>query len=98
MYFTDQDANQALVSTPFAIGVTDLGMISTEQLPVKALQLNGVAPDLENLRSGSYPFSRQLSFVYNKENLPEEAKSFMYFVFSDIGRNTLQANGYLPVQ
>lgn len=98
VYFTDQDANQALVSTPFAIGVTDLGMISTEQLPVKALKLNGVAPDPENLRSGSYPLSRQLSFVYNKENLPEEAKSFMYFVFSDIGRNILQANGYLPVQ
>lgn len=98
VYFTDQDANQALVSTPFAIGVTDLGMISTEQLPVKALQLNGVAPDPENLRSGSYPLSRQLSFVYNKENLPEEAKSFMYFVFSDIGRKILQANSYLPVQ
>lgn len=98
VYFTDQDANKALVSTPYAIGITDLGMISTEQLPVRVLKLNGVAADPENLRNGTYPLSRQLSFIYNKENLPEEARSFMHFVFSDAGRMILQAHRYLPVQ
>ncbi|MDK9707262.1 MAG: substrate-binding domain-containing protein [Desulforhopalus sp.] len=98
MHFTDQEANKALASTPFALGVTDLGMISAEQLPVKVLKLNGIAPDPENLRNGSYPLSRQLSFIYNRDNLPEEAKNFMRFVFSDAGRTILQAHGYLPMQ
>jgi phosphate transport system substrate-binding protein len=97
IYFTDQDANRALSTTPYAIGVTDLGMISTEHLYIKVLKLNGIAPSPENLQNGTYPLSRQLSFLYRKDNLPQEADDFFRFVFSDTGRALLQSNGYLPV-
>lgn len=98
LYFTDQDANQALATTPYAIGVTDLGMIATEHLQIKALKLNGIEPSSKNLSNGTYPLSRHLSFIYREENLPEGARDFFTFVFSDEGRNILKSNGYIPLQ
>ncbi|MGB3223097.1 MAG: substrate-binding domain-containing protein [Desulforhopalus sp.] len=98
LYFTDQDANQALATTPYAFGVTDLGMIATEHLPIKILKLNGIEPSSKNVLNATYPLSRQLSFIYREENLPEEARKFLIFVFSDEGSNILKSNGYITVQ
>lgn len=98
LYFTDQDANQGLATTPYSIGVTDLGMIKTEHLPIKVLKFNGIEPNPKNVLTGTYPLSRQLSFIYREENLPEEAKKFLGFVFSDEGSNILKSNEYIPVQ
>lgn len=97
VYFTDQDANQALSTAPYAIGFTDLGMIATEHLNIKALKLNGVAPSPETLFSGQYPLSRVLFFIFRDGTLPEAAKAFLDFVRSDQGSNILRSNGYLPV-
>lgn len=96
LYFTDQDANQALVMTPYALGVTDLGMITTEHLRINVLKLDGIEPSPENLVNGTYPLSRELSFIYREDNLPTEAHAFFDFVFSEAGRRILQANGYIP--
>jgi phosphate transport system substrate-binding protein len=97
VYFTDQDANQALSTTPYSIGVSDLGMISTENLNIKILEINGLLPSPENLLNGSYPLGRALSFIYREESLPEGAKAFLDFVRSEEGRKILKSNGYLPL-
>jgi len=97
IYYTDQDANQALAKTPYAIGVSDLGMIKTESLNIKVLKINGILPSPETLLNGSYPFGRGLSFIYREKTLPKEAKRFLDFVRSDQGRKILETNGYLPV-
>ncbi|WP_319587379.1 substrate-binding domain-containing protein [uncultured Desulfobulbus sp.] len=98
LYFNDQEANQALATVPFAIGVTDLGMIATERLPIKVLQLNGISPNPKNILNGTYPLIRQLSFIYRTDSLAPEAKAFLDFVASQAGREILQAQGYLPAQ
>lgn len=97
VYFTDQDANHALSTTRYAIGICDLGMIAAEHLAVKVLKLNGIAPSPEALLAGEYPLSRDLSFLYREGTLPGEAKAFMEFIRSDEGRGILKSNGYLPV-
>jgi phosphate transport system substrate-binding protein len=97
LYFNDQDANQALSTTPYAIGVTDLGMVATEQLKVKALMLDGIAPDKERVMNGTYPLSRTLSFIYRPELLRDDAKRFLDFVATEAGKRILQENGYLPL-
>jgi phosphate transport system substrate-binding protein len=97
IHFTDQEANQALAKTPYAIGVSDLGMIKTEHLNLKVLKLNGLMASPENLLNGSYLLDRELSFVYREKNLDERASLFFDFVGSDEGRKILTANGYLPV-
>jgi phosphate transport system substrate-binding protein len=86
LYFTDQDANQALAATPDAIGVSDLGMITAEHVRIKPLRLDGVAPSLENLENGTYPLSRSLAFIYKESALTEDAKAFFTFVSSQEGR------------
>lgn len=98
LYFTDQDANQALAATPDAIGVSDLGMITAEHVRINPLRLDGVAPTLENLENGTYPLGRSLAFIYKEGTLTEDAKAFFTFVFSEEGRNLLQTNGYLPIR
>jgi len=70
LYFNDQDANLALSNTPYAIGVTDLGMISTEHLKVKVLKLAGISPDRENVITGKYPLSRTLSLFIVRKIFP----------------------------
>lgn len=98
VYFTDQDANRALSMTPFAIGLTDYGMITAEKLNIKVLKFNGVFPSLQNMGNGTYPLIRQLQFAYLDGKLPDEAKAFLDFVFSEKGRVILQANNYLQVK
>jgi phosphate transport system substrate-binding protein len=98
LYFNDQDANEAIAKVPSAIGVTDLGMISTEKLPVKILKLDGVTPDLENLASGTYPLARTLVFIYRNDQLTPDMKAFLSFVFSPEGEKILKSNNYLPVR
>lgn len=97
VYFTDQDANRALATKPYAIGISDLGMIATEHLDIKVLKLNGIVPGPESLLNGQYPLSRDLSFLYREETLPEGAKAFLDFVRSAEGSEILRANGYLPL-
>jgi phosphate transport system substrate-binding protein len=97
IYYTDQDANQAIEKTPGAIGVSDLGMIKSEQLKVKVLNLNGVVPGPETLLNGTYPLERELAFIYLEKGLPKEAKGFLDFVSSDSGRKIMRSKGYLPV-
>ena len=88
--------NQQLTKTPYAIGLSEMGMIAIEQLPIKALSFNGVSPTPENIKNGSYPLVKTLSFVFLKENLPGVARTFLDFVQSKKGEEILRANGYLP--
>jgi phosphate transport system substrate-binding protein len=98
VYFTDQDANRALSMTAYALGVTDFGMVATENLNVKVLRYNGVFPSQDTVGDGTYPLSRQLAFIYRENTLPEEAKAFLDFVFSDTGGKILRNHNYLPVK
>lgn len=98
VYYTDQEANQAIVRTPCAIGVTDLGMIRTEGLAVKPLTLDGVTPVPEALAKGTYPLGRDLTFIYREPHLPKQGKAFLDFVRSEQGGRILKANGYLPLR
>ncbi len=97
VFFTDQESNEAIVKTPYAFGVSDLGMIKTERLDVKALKLDGVEASSETLESGAYPLSRDLFFLYKAGELPEAAKAFLAFVASEEGKAILRENAYQPL-
>jgi phosphate transport system substrate-binding protein len=93
---TDQEMNQTLEKTPYAIGYSSLGTIASERLAIKPLSLNGVAPADEDALSGRYPLISSAAFVFREDKLPPEAKACMDFVFSQEGEAILRANGYLP--
>lgn len=94
--FTERVMNETLAKTPQAIGFSDLGQLTIERHPIKALKVNGVAPTVKNLKNGSYPLHKPLAFVYRKDRLPEGARLFIDFVRSKEGEKILKTNGYLP--
>jgi phosphate transport system substrate-binding protein len=93
---TDLAMNEALAKTPHAIGFSDLGALIIEKHRIKALKVNGVAPTLTNMETGTYPLSKPLIFVFHREQLPVAAREFLAFVRSREGGKILQVNGYLP--
>jgi phosphate transport system substrate-binding protein len=94
--FTDQEMNRLMARTPSAIGLSDVGAITAERLPLKTLKVNGVLPSPENVLSGRYPLVKTLAFVYRQDRLPAGATAFLDFVRSRQGGQILKANGYLP--
>jgi phosphate transport system substrate-binding protein len=95
-FFKDQEMNQALASKPSAIGLSDVGAIAAERLPIKALKVNGVLPTPDDVRSGRYPFVKTLSFVFVPGKLAPGAQAFLDFVRTPEAAQLLAAHGYLP--
>jgi phosphate transport system substrate-binding protein len=93
--YTDAAMEEALVSTPGAIGLYGLGLIPMD-LPLKALRIDGIAPTEANVREGIYPYVKDLAFV-TKEEPGELAADFLRFVFSERGQAIIRERSYLPL-
>jgi phosphate transport system substrate-binding protein len=94
---TDQEMQRALAQARSGIGLLDMGAITAERLPIKALKLDGVAPTPENVLSGTYPLAKTLAFAFRSATLPPGAKAFLEFVRSNDGTRILKQNGYVPI-
>jgi len=96
--YSEPTMHEALLTLPFALGLSDLGTTTLERLPIKVLSIDGIAPTPENIASGRYPFIKTLGFVWREDTLPVAARAFVNFVQSDDGAGLLRAHGYLPVR
>ncbi|MDD1748913.1 MAG: substrate-binding domain-containing protein, partial [Methanothrix sp.] len=94
--YSDQEMHRVLARTPAGLGLTDLGAMADQHLPIKPLRFEGVLPTLANLRTGSYPLLKTLAFAFVEKRLPEAAAAFLEFVQSPAGVKVLQAMGCLP--
>jgi len=92
--YHDVDMSAALRNKPGVFGHTDTTDIKLNP-GIKALTVNGVAATPENIQTGYYPYSKELSFVY-KEPLSERAKAFVLFATSDEGLGIITGNGGTP--
>ena len=77
-----------------AIGYISLG--SYDANAVKAVQVNGVEPTVENIVAGSYAVARPFNICYKEENLTELGKDFVTFILSADGQAIL-SDKYIPV-
>lgn len=93
--FTDQDALDFLESNPDSFGVMALAAAISERRRVTPLNLDGVAPTVENLANGSYRLSKSLYFVHAGTPNPPVEK-LMAFIRSPDGAKVLRAAGNLP--
>jgi phosphate transport system substrate-binding protein len=96
--YSEPTMHEALLTFPFALGLSDLGTTTLERLPIKVLSIDGIAPTIENITTGRYPFVKTLGFVWREDALPASARAFVKFVQSDDGAGLLRAHGYLPVR
>lgn len=75
-----------------AIGYISLGSLSDK---VKAIEVDGVYPTVDSVKSGEYKISRP--FVVAYMNLKETAEDFLSFVMSTSGQDIVSKKGYIRV-
>jgi phosphate transport system substrate-binding protein len=81
-------------ATPFSIGYVGLGFIKEQGL--KALALNGVEPNIDNVYNGSYPVQRFLNVVYSGQISGLE-RAFVDYLLSEDGQNIVEDLDFIPL-
>jgi phosphate transport system substrate-binding protein len=94
--YHDDAMRRALLATPGSVGLSDLGGLLAQRLPLVRLSFEGVAPTVENAARGAYPLVKDLAFVTPAEPDPE-ARAFLDFVASPEGRALTRASGHIPL-
>lgn len=86
---------KAIVATPNSIGIS--GISSARLRDLKLLNLEGMSPSYENIKSGKYQLYRPLYITYNPRS-PKitNIKQFVSFCHSREGREIMRKNGTLP--
>lgn len=75
-----------------AIGYVSLGSLSEE---VKALQLDGVEPSTQTVKSGEYKLQRPFNIAYINGSLSDTAKDFVSYIMSTAGAKIIDGEGYI---
>lgn len=84
---------------PQSIGYVSLGSLEHAKqfgAPVKLLPIDGVAPSIENVASGIYPYRRPLNLV-TRGKPQGEALRFIEWLKSPAGQQAVVAEGFLPI-
>lgn len=74
-----------------AIGYISVGSLSDA---VKAINVDGVAPETEAIQSGDYPLARNFNLTWGSD-LSEPAQDFMDFIMSQEGQGVVEEEGYV---
>jgi phosphate transport system substrate-binding protein len=75
----------------YAIGYISLGSLNDT---VKALEIDGAVPSVENIQSDTYKISRPFN-IATKGNVSEAAQDFINYILSAEGQAVISANGYI---
>jgi len=79
-----------------AIGYASFGVSYQNQQYLAFMEVDGVAPNIENILSGSYLIQRPLILI--RSGQPSEAEQyFIDVIFGDLGQSVLEEIGFIPV-
>lgn len=84
----------AIAGDPYAIGYVSVGYVDNTVSP---LELDGIAPTIENIRTGKYPVARGL-FSNTKHDPKGLTKRFLDYLFSPEGQKIVANHGFIPVK
>lgn len=87
---------RAIANSSGAIGMTTMVRVAQSAGKMKAIAINKVSPDVENMQSGAYPFARD-SFLITHENPAESVMQFLAYIKSEQGAAVIIANNAVPV-
>lgn len=101
----DNTTNQAIVTNSTAvmlqtvtgdtasIGYASLGALDGNSKP---LEIDGVAPSIDTIKSGEYKIARPFNIV-TKDSISEAAQDLISFIMSSDGQAVVEKSGYIPV-
>lgn len=95
----DNQLVQGIEGDKGAIGYFGYAYYLAQKEKLKALNINGVAPTEENIRSGKYiPLSRPLYIYVNKQSIKDKTlvKKFLLFYLKNAGQ-LVREEGYVPL-
>ena len=69
------------------------GMVADEN--VKMLAVDGIYPDTENIRNGSYPLTANFYAVYRRDNQNANVQRLVDWLLSEEGQTMIEACGYV---
>jgi len=81
----------SVAGNPNAIGYISLGSLNDT---VKALEIDGAAPTVENIKSGKYRIARPFNIATGAD-VSEPARAFIDFIMSSEGQKVIEENGYI---
>jgi phosphate transport system substrate-binding protein len=85
---------QAVATDSNGIGYSNIDM--GKHRGIKPLSIGGVAPSVESVNQGSYPYARVLRLYTHKAAERANAGAFAQFVQSSAGRKIIGESGYVP--
>ena len=85
---------QTLVNTPTAVGVFGYSFLAQNGDKIKGAEIDGVAPEFENIASGAYDISRSLYF-YVKESHLDKTPGLREFTLEFLSDAAAGEGGYL---
>jgi phosphate transport system substrate-binding protein len=96
--YYDEAMMEALGTTPSSIGLTDFSLVMALRSvgSIKPLALDGRAPSVDAILDGSWPYCRDLSFVYLPSRR-DRVGPFVDFVRSERGRSLIRALHAAPL-
>lgn len=96
--YYDEAMVEALGTTPSSIGLTDFSLVASVRSlgSIKVLALEGRSPSVDAIVDGSWPRSRDLSFVYLPSRR-DRVDAFVEFVRSEVGRQIIRAMHAAPL-
>lgn len=80
-----------VAGNPKAIGYISLGSLNDT---VKALVIDGVEANVDNIKSGDYKLARPFNIAV-KDGLSGTAQDFITFIMSEQGQAVVEENGYI---
>ena len=89
-----EDIVKAVAQDASGIGYSTIGLASTAG--VKPVSIGGVAPTVESVHKGQYPYARVLRLYTDKATETPLAHSFIEFVQSSGGQKILDQMGFSP--
>lgn len=64
---------------------------------IKLLEIDGVAPTVENIQTGAYPLTGEFYAVYRKDDPNPNVRRVLDFVLSEQGQRIVSESGYVPI-
>lgn len=87
-----------IANDKWGIGYAGFGAynkINKDKKVLTAFKVEGIEPNEENVKNGSYKVQRPVMFV-SGHKISESEQAFIDYIFSDVGKNVVIANGYIP--